>query len=411
MPETAERTIAGRPLALPALDIHTVGAGGGSIAWRDAGGALRVGPASAGADPGPACYGRGGARADGHRRQPAARAAARGRAARRRAARSTAARPSARSRALARELGPRAARVRARGSCASPRREMLGALRVMTVERGIDPRGFALMPFGGAGPLHAARARARARHRARALPARLRRAVRARPRRRGAAARRRAHRHARAPARCRRSACRASARRSSPRPARGSPAAPARVRVRHELRYRGQSFELPVDERREIRRRRRRSVEPRGSIRTRCARRSRRRTSCATATATSAPRSSWSTCARQCGARRPQLRPRDRREARAGDRARARSCSTAEPVEASVLRGELAPGTRVSRARRCARCREATLLVPPRLVGRGRRARDRSPARAPRSERAGPDRAAGRLTARCARRAKRWAWC
>src|SRR5207244_10310015 len=58
--ETADRVIAGRPLALPALDIHTVGAGGGSIAWRDPGGALRVGPQSAGAVPGPACYGRGG---------------------------------------------------------------------------------------------------------------------------------------------------------------------------------------------------------------------------------------------------------------------------------------------------------------------------------------------------------------
>src|SRR5205807_5542336 len=58
--ESAERAIAGRPLALPTLDIHTVGAGGGSIAWRDAGGALRVGPQSAGAEPGPACYGRGG---------------------------------------------------------------------------------------------------------------------------------------------------------------------------------------------------------------------------------------------------------------------------------------------------------------------------------------------------------------
>src|SRR5271167_3982923 len=58
--ETAERAVAERPLSLPALDIHTVGAGGGSIAWRDPGGALRVGPASAGADPGPACYGRGG---------------------------------------------------------------------------------------------------------------------------------------------------------------------------------------------------------------------------------------------------------------------------------------------------------------------------------------------------------------
>ncbi|HEV7585522.1 MAG TPA: hydantoinase/oxoprolinase family protein, partial [Solirubrobacteraceae bacterium] len=58
--ESATREIAGRPLSLPALDIHTVGAGGGSIAWRDSGGALRVGPSSAGATPGPACYGRGG---------------------------------------------------------------------------------------------------------------------------------------------------------------------------------------------------------------------------------------------------------------------------------------------------------------------------------------------------------------
>src|SRR5215216_281601 len=54
------REVGGRALALPMVDVHTVGAGGGSIAWRDAGGALRVGPQSAGADPGPACYGRGG---------------------------------------------------------------------------------------------------------------------------------------------------------------------------------------------------------------------------------------------------------------------------------------------------------------------------------------------------------------
>ena len=54
------REVGGRALALPMVDVHTVGAGGGSIAWRDAGGALRVGPRSAGADPGPACYGRGG---------------------------------------------------------------------------------------------------------------------------------------------------------------------------------------------------------------------------------------------------------------------------------------------------------------------------------------------------------------
>ena len=58
--ETTAREVGGRPLALPMVDIHTVGAGGGSIGWRDPGGALRVGPRSAGADPGPACYGRGG---------------------------------------------------------------------------------------------------------------------------------------------------------------------------------------------------------------------------------------------------------------------------------------------------------------------------------------------------------------
>src|SRR3954471_11358972 len=59
---TGGREVGGRALALPMVDVHTVGAGGGSIAWRDAGGALRVGPQSAGADPGPACYGRGGTR-------------------------------------------------------------------------------------------------------------------------------------------------------------------------------------------------------------------------------------------------------------------------------------------------------------------------------------------------------------
>ncbi|MGI9099267.1 MAG: hydantoinase/oxoprolinase family protein, partial [Solirubrobacteraceae bacterium] len=58
--ETAGREVGGRPLALAMVDIHTVGAGGGSVAWRDPGGALRVGPRSAGAQPGPACYGRGG---------------------------------------------------------------------------------------------------------------------------------------------------------------------------------------------------------------------------------------------------------------------------------------------------------------------------------------------------------------
>src|SRR2546423_2678598 len=56
----AQRVVGGLPIRLPTVDVHTVGAGGGSIAWRDTGGALRVGPRSAGAFPGPACYGRGG---------------------------------------------------------------------------------------------------------------------------------------------------------------------------------------------------------------------------------------------------------------------------------------------------------------------------------------------------------------
>jgi N-methylhydantoinase A/oxoprolinase/acetone carboxylase beta subunit len=147
--------IGGRPVALPMVDIHTVGAGGGSIAWRDAGGALRVGPRSAGADPGPACYGRGGTEptvtdanlvlghldagrplAGGVRLDPAA------------AERAVA--------ALARALGLADARACAEGIVRVANTEMVRALRVVTVERGIDPRRFALLAFGGAGPLHAA---------------------------------------------------------------------------------------------------------------------------------------------------------------------------------------------------------------------------------------------------------------
>ena len=151
--ETAEREIAGRPLALPALDIHTVGAGGGSIAWRDSGGALRVGPQSAGAEPGPACYGRGGAEptvTDANLllgRLLADAPLAGGLALDRDAAERAVAR-------LAAELAHGRARVR-EGIVEVAESEMLGALRLITVQRGIDPRRFALMPFGGAGPLHA----------------------------------------------------------------------------------------------------------------------------------------------------------------------------------------------------------------------------------------------------------------
>jgi N-methylhydantoinase A len=151
--ETAGREVGGRPLALPALDIHTVGAGGGSIAWRDPGGALRVGPRSAGADPGPACYGRGGTEptvtdanlvlgylgggelAGGVRLDADAAARAVG--------------------TLAAQLGLEL-RECAEGIVRVASAEMARALRVVTVERGVDPRDYALVAFGGAGPMHAA---------------------------------------------------------------------------------------------------------------------------------------------------------------------------------------------------------------------------------------------------------------
>jgi N-methylhydantoinase A len=138
---TAERTVGGLPIRLPSLDVHTVGAGGGSLVRRDAGGALRVGPESAGADPGPACYGRGGT-------QPTVTDAnlLLGRLPERLAGGLRLDRAAA-ERALG-EIDP-ADVVRAVNA------EMLRALRVVSVERGRDPRRLALVAFGGAGPLHA----------------------------------------------------------------------------------------------------------------------------------------------------------------------------------------------------------------------------------------------------------------
>jgi N-methylhydantoinase A len=152
--ETAERTVAGRPLALPAMDIHTVGAGGGSIAWRDSGGALRVGPHSAGASPGPASYGRGGQRptvTDANLllgRLPSDSPLAGGVALDRAAAERAIAQ-------LGTELGMDPLEC-AEGIVRVTDREMLGALRLVSVERGVDTRGLVLLAFGGAGPLHAA---------------------------------------------------------------------------------------------------------------------------------------------------------------------------------------------------------------------------------------------------------------
>ena len=152
--EQSAGEIAERPLALPTLAVHTVGAGGGSIAWRDPGGALRVGPRSAGADPGPASYGRGGT-------EPTVTDAnlvlgylaadsplAGGVTLDLDAAEQAVAR-------LAAELELELLAC-AEGIVRVANAEMLRALRVVTVERGIDPRGYALLAFGGAGPLHAA---------------------------------------------------------------------------------------------------------------------------------------------------------------------------------------------------------------------------------------------------------------
>ncbi len=150
---TTESEVAGVPIRFPMVDVHTVSAGGGSIAWADEGGVLRVGPRSAGADPGPASYDLGGddftvtdanlllgylpegARLGGRvelRPELAGKAAA----------------------ALAGELGVNE-RELAAGVVEVANAEMTRALRLVSVERGLDPRDFALVAFGGAGPMHA----------------------------------------------------------------------------------------------------------------------------------------------------------------------------------------------------------------------------------------------------------------
>lgn len=155
---TNEATVSGLPIAVPVMDIHTVGAGGGSIARVDEGGSLRVGPESAGADPGPACYGKswlptvtdahlvlghfGGCGLLGGKfelDEERARLA---------------------MTALAKEMSQAANRKvnfqqAAQGVVAVVNTNMERALRRISVERGYDPRDFALLPFGGAGGLHA----------------------------------------------------------------------------------------------------------------------------------------------------------------------------------------------------------------------------------------------------------------
>ena len=145
----------GLAISVPMLDIHSIGAGGGSIGWIDAGGALRVGPHSAGARPGPACYGLGG-------EEPTVTDAnlVLGRlGAESLLGGGMAVDPEAARRALHDRL---AAPLRitveaaAEGMIRVVNAAMTAAIRKLTVERGHDPRAFALCPFGGAGPLHGA---------------------------------------------------------------------------------------------------------------------------------------------------------------------------------------------------------------------------------------------------------------
>jgi N-methylhydantoinase A len=350
--ETAEREIAGRPLSLPALDIHTVGAGGGSIAWRDSGGALRVGPASAGAVPGPACYGRGGLLptvtdanlvlgrllgdsplAGGIELDRVAAEQAIGR--------------------LAAELDLDLITC-AEGIVRVANAEMLGALRVMTVERGIDPRAFTLMPFGGAGPLHAA-ALAEGLGMSRILCPRVSGVLcalglaAAAPRRdvsrtvmlRGDSLSRERLAEER-------QALIAAA-------SEGLGGACAHVRVRHELRYRGQSFELAVDESR--------PADP-DALREDFARahelRYGYRDDSAEVELVTVRVSAWGP-APALDAAAPGSLPQRGRE-------RGRVLFDGEAFDAEILRGDLAPGTRLDGPAICA-MPETTLSIPPHWSG------------------------------------------
>jgi N-methylhydantoinase A len=136
----AERVVGGFPIRLPTVDVHTVGAGGGSLVRLDAGGAIRVGPESAGAHPGPACYGAGGGATVTDANLLLGRL------------------PPELPGGLVLDRDAAASALGGLDPAAVVdvvNAEMLRALRVVSVERGHDPRDFALVAFGGAGPLHA----------------------------------------------------------------------------------------------------------------------------------------------------------------------------------------------------------------------------------------------------------------
>ncbi len=149
---TGDGHIGRYPVAVPMVDMHTIGAGGGSIAWLDAGGMLQVGPQSAGADPGPACYGRGGALPTvtdanlllGRLQADAFLGGAM-------TLDATAARRALD--AVAGPMGVSAAQA-ARDIVAIANEHMAQALRAISIKRGADPREHVLVSFGGAGGLH-----------------------------------------------------------------------------------------------------------------------------------------------------------------------------------------------------------------------------------------------------------------
>lgn len=148
-------TVNGYPIRTPIIDINTVGAGGGSIAWVDSGGHLKVGPRSAGAAPGPAGYGQGGVNATVTDANLHLGALNRAQLLGGRMAVDAPAADAAITR-LAEQLELPALDV-ANGVIAIVTANMARAIRVVSIERGYDPRSFALVAFGGAGPLHAAR--------------------------------------------------------------------------------------------------------------------------------------------------------------------------------------------------------------------------------------------------------------
>ena len=155
IPTTAESIITDLPLRLPVIDIHTVGAGGGSIAFVDLGGALQVGPRSAGAVPGPACYGRGG---DLPTVTDANLMLGRLDASGFLGGSGDVQIDEAAARRVLQQLGDQlhlSAEAAALGVVRVANATMERALRRVSVERGYDPRHFILLPFGGAGPLHA----------------------------------------------------------------------------------------------------------------------------------------------------------------------------------------------------------------------------------------------------------------